>query len=110
MTKRTAEVDMWGFTFNSPNLDSWVTVRHPSGKVYQGWVRGYSDGDSQRELLLSDVRVYTASSTDSNELVEVDTIPTLYLGLDPKNCVVEFPLANAEETIDVKQARSTRSD
>lgn len=89
VTKRTGEVDMWGFTFNSPSLDSWVTVRHPDGKVYQGWVRGYSDGDGQRELLLADVLVY-ASAPDSDRLAEVDSIPTLYLGLDPKNCTIEF--------------------
>src|SRR5215831_5905458 len=38
LTNRTNEVDIWGFMLNSPNLDSWVTVRHSNGKIYQGWV------------------------------------------------------------------------
>jgi hypothetical protein len=89
LTSRTSEVDIWEFTLNSPNIDTWATIRHDSGKVYQGWVRGYSDGGDERELLLSDVRVF-AALPDSNELMEVDTIPVLYLGLDRKNTVLEF--------------------
>jgi hypothetical protein len=90
LTKRTNEVDIWELTLNSPNIDSWVTVRHhDNGKVYQGWVRGYSDGGDERELLLADVTVY-APSEGTNELVEVDTIPVLYLGLDRKNAVLEL--------------------
>lgn len=107
ISKRTGEIDMWGFTFNSPNLDSWVTVRHPNGKVYQGWVRGYSDGDSHRELLLADVKVYQVSAANS-DVAEVDSIPTLYLGLDPRNCVVEFQLIRAQESSDGEQAESAR--
>ena len=90
VTKRTGEVDMWGFTFNSPDLDSWATVRHPNGKVYQGWVRGYSDGDTERELVLVNVKVFAAPTAEPGNLVEVDAIPALYLGLDKTNAVVEF--------------------
>ena len=90
LTKRTNEVDIWELTLNSPNIDNWVTVRHhDNGKVYQGWVRGYSDGGDERELLLADVTVY-APAPNTNELVEVDTIPVLYLGLDRKNTVLEL--------------------
>lgn len=92
LTKRTGEVDMWGFTFNSPDIDSWATVRHPSGKVYQGWVRGYSDGADEREIVLVDVRVYAAPADNPDQLIEVDAIPVLYLGLDRQNSVVEFQL------------------
>jgi hypothetical protein len=48
LTKRSNEVDMWELTLNSPDIDSWVIVRHDNGKVYQGWVRGYSDGGDER--------------------------------------------------------------
>lgn len=90
LTQRTNEVDIWQLTLNSPDLDSWVTVRHhDNGKVYQGWVRGYSDGGDERELLLADVKVFAASE-GSNELVAVDTIPVLYLGLDRKNSILEL--------------------
>ena len=78
-------------TLNSPDIDSWVTVRHhDNGKVYQGWVRGYSDGGDERELLLAEVTVYAPSADKSDELVEVDKIPVLYLGLDRKNAVLEL--------------------
>ena len=68
-----------------------MTVRHhDSGKVYQGWVRGYSDGGDERELLLANVTVYAPSGLDDGELVEVDAIPVLYLGIDRKNAVLEL--------------------
>jgi Family of unknown function (DUF6338) len=90
LTKRTNEVDIWELTLNSPNIDNWVTVRHhDNGKVYQGWVRGYSDGGDERELLLADVTVF-APVPNTNELAPVDTIPVLYLGLDRKNTVLEL--------------------
>ncbi len=90
LTKRINEEDIWEFTLSSPNINSWVTVRHhDNGKVYQGWVRAYSDGGDERELLLADVRVF-ALIPNSNDLVEVDTIPALYLGLDRKNTVLEL--------------------
>jgi hypothetical protein len=58
LTNRINDVDIWGFTLNSPELGTWVTVRHQDdGKVYQGWVRAYSDGGDERELLLADVTV-----------------------------------------------------
>jgi hypothetical protein len=89
-TKRISEVDIWDLTLNSPDIDSWVTVRHHNnGKVYQGWVRGYSDGGDARELLLGDVQVF-APSHDASALVKVDDIPILYLGLDRKNVVLEL--------------------
>ena len=89
LTKRTNEVDIWELTLNSPTIDSWVTVRHhANGRVYQGWVRGYSDGGDDRELLLAEVTVYALDAT--SELVEVDKIPVLYLGLDRKNAVLEL--------------------
>jgi hypothetical protein len=64
LTKRISEVDIWDLTLNSPDIDSWVTVRHhKNGKVYQGWVRGYSDGGDARELLLADVEVFAPRRT-----------------------------------------------
>jgi len=91
LTKRTNEVDIWELTLNSPTIDSWVTVRHPdNGKIYQGWVRGYSDGGDERELLLADVIVYASPAEGAIELVEVDRLPVLYLGLDRKKIVLEL--------------------
>jgi hypothetical protein len=90
LTNRMNELDIWEFTLNSPTIDTWVTVRHhDNGKVYQGSVRGYSDGGDERELLLGDVTVY-APLAGSDELMEVDRVAVLYLGLDRKNAVLEF--------------------
>jgi len=91
MTSRTSENDIWGFALNSPNIDSWVTVRHENGKVYQGWVRAYSDpGDEPRELLLADVKIFAPAKDNPDELVVVDTLPVVYLGLDRNNVIVEM--------------------
>jgi len=99
LTKRTGENDMWGFTLNSTEIDSWVTVRHSNGKVYQGWVRGYSDGEDERELVLADVTVYAQDEDDMSVLIEVDAIPVLYLGLDRKEVVLECRVVdNAQMT------------
>ncbi|MGB7511330.1 MAG: DUF6338 family protein [Pelodictyon phaeoclathratiforme] len=93
--KRIGEVDIWDLTLNSPSIDHWVTVRHHNnGKIYQGYVWGYSDGGDERELLMTEVMVF-AKSEGSEELVMVDTIPVLYLGLDRKNAVLEFSSLNA---------------
>jgi hypothetical protein len=90
LTQRTNEVNIWQLTLNSPDIDNWVTVRHhDNNKIYQGWVRGYSDGGDERELLLVDVTVF-AQSEGKDELVAVDKIPVLYLGLDRKNAVLEL--------------------
>jgi len=90
LTKRIGEVDIWALALNSPDLDNWVTVRnHETGKVYQGWIYGYSDGEDERELLLMDVIVYALDKTGGN-LVEVDNVPAMYLGIDRKSVVLEF--------------------
>ncbi len=90
LTKRTNEVDIWEWTLNSPDIDSWVTIRNQeTGKIYQGWISSYSDGGDERELLLVDVKVFVRED-NSPDLIEVDTIPVLYLGLDRKNTVLEL--------------------
>ena len=90
LTKRTNEVDIWELTLNSPSIDQWVTVRHHENNlIYQGWVRGYSDGGDERELLLAEVTVY-AFDEESASLAPVDEIPIIYLGLDRKNAILEL--------------------
>src|SRR5579859_6454204 len=90
LTKRTGEFDMWGFTLNSPNIQNWATVRHTNGKVYQGWVRGYSDGGDDREIVLTEVKIYVPPEDAAQELIEVDSVPIVYLGLDKKAIIIEF--------------------
>jgi hypothetical protein len=103
LTLRTNEVDIWQFTLTSADIDSWVTVRHhENGKTYQGWIRAYSDGGDERELLLADVSVF-AKPEDSNDLVLVDEIPVLYLGLDRKNAILELRSVSPQESGNGKQ-------
>ena len=56
---------------------------------YQGYVLFYSDGGDERELLMTQVLVF-GTSGENGELVQVDAIPVLYLGLDRKNAILEF--------------------
>jgi hypothetical protein len=97
LTRRTNEVDIWQFALTSPDIDNWVTVRHhENGKTYQGWIRAYSDGGDERELLLADVRVFDRPE-GSTELTLVDEIPVLYLGLDRKNTILELQTASRRQ-------------
>jgi Family of unknown function (DUF6338) len=91
LSSRLNDVDIWTFVLNSPDVGMWVTVRHhDNGKVYQGWVRAFSDGGDEREILLGDVTVY-AALPETNDMVKVDSVPILYLGLDRKSIVLEMP-------------------
>jgi hypothetical protein len=90
LTARTAEVDIWQFALTSPNIDGWVTVRHhENGKTYQGWISAYSDGGDERELLLTNVSVFDKAE-GSEDMVLVDELSVLYLGLDRKNAILEL--------------------
>lgn len=94
LTRRQSAVDIWGYTLNSRIKDNWVIVRHSNGKIYQGWISGYSEGGEERELLLTQVTIYVVS--EANELTEVDALPILYLGLDRKDVVLEFQSAESQ--------------
>jgi len=48
-------------------------------------------------LLLTEVTVY-ATLQNTNELIEVDNIPVLYLGIDRKNAVLELTQKMKKET------------
>ncbi len=50
---------------------------------------GGKPGGDERELLMTQVLVFDTSE-ENEGLVQVDTIPVLYLGLDRKNAVLEF--------------------
>ena len=92
LTTRQSEVDIWGYTLNSRTIENWVVIRHHAhDKIYQGWISAYSEGGDERELLLTSVTVYAQRADESQELVVVDTIPVLYLGMDRKNVTLEFP-------------------
>jgi hypothetical protein len=85
ITKKFGELDVWGFVFNSPQIE-WATVRdHSRNLAYDGWVQLFSDDSQSAELLLRDVQVY---KNDSGERL-YDT-SSLYLSLDRNSIAIEF--------------------
>ena len=85
LTRKFGELDVWGYAFNSPQVE-WVTVRdHVRNLAYDGWVKAFSDDSKNAELLLMDVKVH---KNDSGELLY--EIPSTYLSLDRSTITIEF--------------------
>lgn len=86
VTKRFSDPDVWSFLLNSQDTDNWVTIRHPGrGHIYQGYVRSFSGGEKDRELVLTLVEVF-----DLETAVKVGEIPILYLAFKKDDLVLEF--------------------
>lgn len=86
LTKRFGDPDVWSFLLNSDDTDNWVTIRHKErGHIYQGYVRSFSGGDSDRELILTLVQVYSLDTAE-----KVGEIPILYLAFKKDDLVLEF--------------------
>jgi hypothetical protein len=65
ITKKFGELDVWGYVFNSRDVQ-WATVRdHKNDVVYEGWVSAFSDDSKSAELLLRDVSVYKNSTSEN---------------------------------------------
>lgn len=87
-TKKSGDEDIWDYAFNTsdPTVE-YVHVRdYTNGKVFAGWVAGFSESDKVRELLLRDVQVYTL---ESEHLYDV---PLVYLGRGAEDISLEFPV------------------
>jgi hypothetical protein len=100
ITKRSGELDVWGFTFNSPNIQ-FATIRDlKNDLIYDGWIQSFSDDAKTSELLLRDVAVFRNS--DGNLLYSVGAI---YLCVEQKNTAIEFrdvPLTQAFQQQNVR--------
>jgi hypothetical protein len=100
-THRFGDEDVWEYFHNSPDTGSWLYVRdHKENFVYYGWLEAYSESGDARELLLSDVEVYT------NETEEpLDTVPLMYVSRDAYDFTIEIPPKDspAEGTNDVRR-------
>jgi len=93
LTKKFGELDVWGFVFNSPEVE-WATVRdHAHGLAYDGWVQLFSDDSRSAELVLRDVKVYRNDT--GAYLYEV---PSLYLSLNRDGIILEFRRLGKEVT------------
>lgn len=86
VTKRFSDPDVWSFLLNSDDTDNWVTIRHKDrGHIYQGYVRSFSAGDKDRELILTLVQVFSLDTAE-----KVGEIPILYLAFKKDDLVLEF--------------------
>jgi hypothetical protein len=86
ITRRFSDPDVWSFLLNSYDIDNWVTIRHKDrGHIYQGYVRSFSGGGRDRELVLELVRVYSLDTAE-----EIGEIPILYLAFNKDDLVLEF--------------------
>ncbi|AEJ19909.1 hypothetical protein [Gracilinema caldarium] len=84
--------DVWTFVCNSPDVE-WVFVRdHKYDLVYFGRLEQYSDPGENRELLLSDVSVYT--NKDSKYCYD---IPKIYISRLPEELTIEIAPKKGEE-------------
>lgn len=64
VTRKFGDLDVWGFLFNSPDIQ-WIVVRDIQNDLaFEGWVRAFSDAVDKAELILRDVRVYRNSTGD----------------------------------------------
>ena len=94
VSRKSGELDVWGYAFNSAQVE-FATVRdHKRDLVYDGWIRAFSDDGKMREILLRDVTV--TRNGDGHLLYRVGAI---YLSLKPEdNIAIEFrdvPLSDA---------------
>lgn len=86
ITRRFSDPDVWSFLLSSNDTDNWVTIRHKDrGHIYQGYVRSFSGGDNDRELILELVQVYSLDTAE-----KVGEIPILYLAFKKDDLVLEF--------------------
>ena len=92
ISRKFGALDVWGFVFNSPQVE-WATVRdHAHGLVYDGWVNAFSDTSAEAELLLGDVKIYR---NDTGE--HLYSVPYLYLSLEKTSIAVEFRGQQSEQ-------------
>jgi hypothetical protein len=93
-TNRYGDEDVWTYLHNS-DIGSWLYVRdHKQELVYYGWLEVFSESKDDRELLLSDVEVY---SNETSELLY--TVPLLYVSRDAHDFTIEIPPEN--ESVEV---------
>lgn len=100
-TKRYGDEDVWHYFHNAPDSQKdggWVTVRDlKEGLVYQCYISTWSDSNEERELILSDVTVYSNESGDY--LYSADHI---YLSRNKDDIMIEVSPCKAETSDDSK--------
>lgn len=88
-TKRSGDEDQWEYLLNSEDTE-WVYVRdHRYGLVYFGEVRGYSDSETRRELILVEVQVFDDTVKEGDR--KLYEVPLLYICRDYNEISIEYP-------------------
>ena len=97
--------DIWDLTFSmSGERAKYVHVRDfEKGIIYAGWVQGYSETGTLRELLLMDVRIWDNSGKGID-------VPMLYLSRQDSDLHVEFPYMPEEDEHHAKTKKSGKTD
>jgi hypothetical protein len=86
VTRRFSDPDVWSLLLSSYDTDNWVTIRHKDrGHIYQGYVRSFSAGEKDREMVLELVQVFSFDTAE-----KVGEIPILYLAFKKDDLVLEF--------------------
>ncbi|MEI6056861.1 MAG: DUF6338 family protein [Lentisphaerota bacterium] len=104
VTNKFAETDVWEFTFNSKDLDEWVTVRdHKYNLIYQGWVNAFSQSSNKPELLLRDVSVY--SNETGKPLYQIGC---MYIARSREDLTIEFGNIPVTDSLKWKDKKNDR--
>lgn len=91
ITRKTGDLDVWGFLFNS-RWGNVVTVRDVAqDTVYSGAVEAFSESAQSAELLLKDVEVFRNSTTA--KLYDADRV---YIARDTTSLVIETTKAGRD--------------
>ncbi len=86
ITRRFSDADVWSLLLSSYDTDNWVTVRHKErGHIYQRYVRSFSAGKKDREMVLELVQVFSLDTAE-----KVGEIPILCLAFKRDDLVLEF--------------------
>ncbi len=110
-TNRYGDEDVWNYFHNTPDdqkNDGWLIVRdYRAGLAYFGYIRTWSDSEKRRELVMSDVSVYTNETSEF--LYEAEH---LYLCREHHELSIEVPPQSAEEheRWKVKEARGGENE
>jgi len=95
-TSRFGGEDIWDHYHNlsaDQKHGGWVVVRdHKLNLFYHGYITAWSDSDHERELIITQVDVF---SEDSNE--KINERQAIYLSRGRYDLTIEVPLAHAEQ-------------
>lgn len=94
ISRKFGQLDVWSYTFESPDI-GWIIVRDLNKDLmYQGWVEAFSDTHEQNELLLREVNVYRNSSAE-----ELYYMEGIYITGEASNLIVEIPKVESSESL-----------